>query len=85
MKIDAFYTLKISNYSNKVFFVYAAWQLCYDENTGYNYYWNVETNEVKWEISGSDGLQIGCYNDQISNQSTYLFMCNESMMLFCER
>lgn len=53
MKIDAFYTLKISNYSNKVFFVYAAWQLCYDENTGYNYYWNVETNEVKWEISGS--------------------------------
>lgn len=26
------------------------WQECYDESTGYPYYWNVETNQVTWEI-----------------------------------
>lgn len=27
-----------------------AWQECYDENSGYIYYWNVETNAVTWEM-----------------------------------
>ncbi|XP_069696596.1 uncharacterized protein DDB_G0284459-like [Periplaneta americana] len=27
-----------------------AWQECYDENSGYVYYWNVETNAVTWEM-----------------------------------
>ncbi|GLH14072.1 Uncharacterized protein GBIM_18499, partial [Gryllus bimaculatus] len=27
-----------------------AWQECYDENSGYAYYWNMETNEVTWEM-----------------------------------
>jgi len=26
-----------------------AWQLCYDETTGYPYYWNTATNAVTWE------------------------------------
>lgn len=26
-----------------------AWQECYDEGTGYPYYWNMNTNEVTWE------------------------------------
>ncbi|XP_065202431.1 nuclear receptor corepressor 2-like [Planococcus citri] len=26
------------------------WQACVDENTGYSYYWNVETNQVTWEV-----------------------------------
>lgn len=26
------------------------WQECYDETTGYPYYWHMETNEVTWEI-----------------------------------
>ena len=28
----------------------SAWQECYDENSGYIYYWNVETNAVTWEM-----------------------------------
>ncbi|XP_066999168.2 uncharacterized protein [Anabrus simplex] len=27
-----------------------AWQECYDESSGYAYYWNMETNEVTWEM-----------------------------------
>lgn len=27
-----------------------AWQECFDESTGYPYYWNVETNAVTWEM-----------------------------------
>lgn len=26
------------------------WQQCYDENTQHCYYWNINTNEVTWEI-----------------------------------
>ncbi|XP_058796412.1 formin-binding protein 4-like [Phymastichus coffea] len=26
------------------------WQECYDEQTGYPYYWHTETNQVTWEI-----------------------------------
>lgn len=32
----------------KTFFT--AWQECYDSTSGYSYYWNVDTNEVRWEI-----------------------------------
>ena len=32
------------------FIIVAAWQEIYDENTGYVYYWNVETNAVTWEM-----------------------------------
>lgn len=28
---------------------YCPWQEICDESTGYNYYWNVETNDVTWE------------------------------------
>ena len=43
----------------QIFFLYSyffihskliAWQACVDENTGYSYYWNVETNQVTWEV-----------------------------------
>lgn len=27
-----------------------AWQECYDSTTGYTYYWNMETNEVTWDM-----------------------------------
>uniref|UniRef100_A0A0K8T5P4 WW domain-containing protein n=1 Tax=Lygus hesperus TaxID=30085 RepID=A0A0K8T5P4_LYGHE len=27
-----------------------AWQECYDSSTGFAYYWNVETNEVTWDM-----------------------------------
>ena len=27
----------------------AAWQECEDSTTGYPYYWNTVTNEVRWE------------------------------------
>lgn len=27
-----------------------AWQECYDSSTGYTYYWNMETNEVTWDM-----------------------------------
>lgn len=27
-----------------------AWQECFDESTGYPYYWHTETNEVTWEL-----------------------------------
>ncbi|KAF6205329.1 hypothetical protein GE061_019499 [Apolygus lucorum] len=27
-----------------------AWQECYDSSTGFAYYWNVDTNEVTWDI-----------------------------------
>lgn len=27
-----------------------AWRACVDENTGYSYYWNIETNQVTWEV-----------------------------------
>ncbi|XP_039305043.1 formin-binding protein 4 isoform X2 [Solenopsis invicta] len=26
------------------------WQECYDESTGYPYYWHIETNEVTWDM-----------------------------------
>ncbi|CAD6221281.1 GSCOCG00005126001-RA-CDS, partial [Cotesia congregata] len=26
------------------------WQECFDESTGYPYYWHIETNEVTWEL-----------------------------------
>lgn len=26
------------------------WQECYDESTGYPYYWHTETNEVTWDM-----------------------------------
>ena len=26
------------------------WQECYDEQTGYPYYWHTETNQVTWEV-----------------------------------
>ncbi|XP_044009823.1 uncharacterized protein LOC122853418 isoform X2 [Aphidius gifuensis] len=26
------------------------WQECFDESTGYPYYWHIETNQVTWEI-----------------------------------
>lgn len=26
------------------------WQECYDEQTGYPYYWHTETNQVTWEM-----------------------------------
>lgn len=29
---------------------FLAWQVCIDDNTGYTYYWNIETNQVTWEI-----------------------------------
>jgi hypothetical protein len=29
---------------------FSAWQECYDENSGYVYYWNMETNAVTWEM-----------------------------------
>jgi hypothetical protein len=31
-------------------FFFSAWQECYDSTTGYTYYWNVETNQVTWEM-----------------------------------
>lgn len=30
--------------------VSTAWQECFDESTGYPYYWHTESNEVTWEI-----------------------------------
>ncbi|XP_014260572.1 formin-binding protein 4-like isoform X2 [Cimex lectularius] len=27
-----------------------SWQECYDSSTGYTYYWNMETNEVTWDM-----------------------------------
>ncbi|XP_012280309.1 formin-binding protein 4 isoform X2 [Orussus abietinus] len=38
------------------------WQECYDETTGYPYYWHTETNEVTWEMPSEmrllrDGVQ----------------------------
>lgn len=29
--------------------MFAVWKECYDELTGYSYYWNVKTDEVTWE------------------------------------
>jgi hypothetical protein len=26
------------------------WQECYDQVTGYPYYWHVETNDVQWDM-----------------------------------
>ncbi|XP_057324069.1 formin-binding protein 4-like isoform X2 [Microplitis mediator] len=28
----------------------SSWQECFDESTGYPYYWHTETNEVTWEL-----------------------------------
>lgn len=28
----------------------SVWQECFDESTGYPYYWHIETNQVTWEI-----------------------------------
>lgn len=30
--------------------IFVAWQECFDESTGYPYYWNVESNQVTWEM-----------------------------------
>lgn len=32
------------------FSFYLDWQECFDESTGYSYYWNVKTDQVSWEI-----------------------------------
>jgi hypothetical protein len=43
----------IQRISNHIHFYIVAeppeWSECYDESTGYHYYWNVRTNEVRWD------------------------------------
>ncbi|GLV43659.1 hypothetical protein CBL_07014 [Carabus blaptoides fortunei] len=39
-----------------------AWQECFDESTGYPYYWNVETNDVTWEMPQE-------YRDRLTKKS----------------
>ncbi|XP_034940117.1 formin-binding protein 4-like isoform X2 [Chelonus insularis] len=43
------------------------WQECYDESTGYPYYWHIETNEVTWDIPKElKELKESCkYQDKI--------------------
>lgn len=33
-----------------VFLASSGWQECFDDNTGYPYYWHTETNEVTWDM-----------------------------------
>lgn len=35
----------------------SVWQECYDESTGYPYYWHIETNEVTWDMPEELRLQ----------------------------
>lgn len=37
------------NYENNNGGMHKSWQHCYDENSGYTYFWNMDTNEVTWE------------------------------------
>lgn len=30
-------------------FFYVVWQECYDDVSGFIYYWNTQTNKVTWE------------------------------------
>lgn len=39
------------------------WQECYDESTGYPYYWNMQTNRVTWEMPEE-------YKNYISNNAS---------------
>lgn len=33
-----------------LFIFFTAWQECFDESTGYPYYWHTKTNQVTWEM-----------------------------------
>lgn len=30
-------------------FIFSVWQECYDDVSGFIYYWNTQTNKVTWE------------------------------------
>lgn len=36
-------------FKNLLYICLSAWSACYDENSGFTYYWNQLTNAVTWE------------------------------------
>ncbi|XP_011312496.1 formin-binding protein 4 isoform X2 [Fopius arisanus] len=43
-------TVPVSNKDQEIQKSGSHWQECFDESTGYPYYWNTQTNQVTWDI-----------------------------------
>ncbi|KAF2879202.1 hypothetical protein ILUMI_26957 [Ignelater luminosus] len=57
----------------------SVWQECYDNNSGYSYYWNTKTDEVTWEIPQEYKL----WKEQnMLNKSSNLYVPPKSTPLF---
>ena len=41
------------------------WRECFDENSGFVYYWNTETDEVTWEVPEEHKKSVKSHNTKL--------------------
>lgn len=59
--------------------LFLAWSACYDEASGFTYYWNQKTNAVTWEAPPEYLLALKVAQQQLAASGKYNFVLELSV------